>query len=174
VREYVARGIPVYALDLNVAILNRLLAAPRIDALARNPKKPDFRMVAGKTLLGTGPNRIEIYPLRGETSERQMMVYFPEHKLLYGSDPFQKNEQGHTFPQTVWELVHAVEREKLSVDTFFMMHIGPTPWGDLRRNSHDSQVEISGTSLTEARPCQRHRRAHPSTRLRFVRAARKG
>ncbi len=134
VREYVARGIPVYALDLNVSILSRLVAAPRTrfpDALARNAKKPDFHVVAGKTLLGTGPSRIEIYPIRGETSERQMLVYFPEHKLLYGSDPFQKNEQGYTFPQTVWELVHAVEREKLAVDTFFMMHIAATPWSDL-------------------------------------------
>ncbi len=134
VREYVARGIPVYCLDLDVPILSRLVAAPRTrfpDALARNPKKPDFRIVAGKTLLGTGPNRIEIYPLRGETSERQMMVYFPEHKLLYGSDPFQKDDHGYFYPQTVWELVHAVEREKLPVDTFFMMHVEPTPWSDL-------------------------------------------
>jgi len=142
VREYVARGIPVYALDLNVAILSRLVAAPRTrfpDALARNPKKPDFRVVAGKTLLGAGPNRIEIYPLRGETSERQMMVYFPEHHLLYGSDPFQKNEQGYTFPQTVWELAHAVQREKLSVDTFFMMHIGPTPWSVLPKAIEEAE-----------------------------------
>src|SRR5262249_34412140 len=101
------------------------------DALVRNPKPPDFHAVAEKTLLGTGPNRIEIYPLRGETSERQMMVYFPEHKLLYGSDPFQKDDHGYFYPQTVWELMHAVEREKLAVDTFFMMHIGPTRWSDL-------------------------------------------
>jgi hypothetical protein len=142
VREYVARGIPVYALDLNIAILSRLVTAPRTrfpDAAAQNPKKPDFHVVASKTLLGTGPNRIEIYPLRGETSERQMMVYFPEHKLLYGSDPFQKNERGYTFPQTVWELVHAVERERFSVDTFFMMHIGPTPWGDLLKAIEEAE-----------------------------------
>jgi len=134
VREYVARGIPVYALDLNIPILTRLVTAPRTmfpDALEKNPRKPDFRIVSGKTLLGTGANRIEIYPLRGETSERQMMVYFPEHKLLYGSDPFQQDEHGYFYPQTVWELVHAVEREHLAVDTFFMMHIGPTPFSDL-------------------------------------------
>jgi hypothetical protein len=134
VREYVARGIPVYAVDLNIPILTRLVSAQRTslpDALQKNSKKPDFHSVSSKTLLGTGPNRIEIYPLRGETSERQMMVYFPEHKLLYGSDPFQQDEHGYFYPQTVWELVHAVEREKLTVDKFFMMHIGPTPWSEL-------------------------------------------
>ena len=137
VREYVARGIPVYALDLNIPILQRLLAAPRAafpDLLAKSPRAPEFRVVSNKTVIGDGPNRLEIYPLRGETSERQMMVYFPEHKLLYGSDPFQKQSSGDYFyPQTVWELKHAVEREKLQVDTFFMMHMGPTPWTDLEK-----------------------------------------
>jgi len=135
VREYVARGIPVYALDLNLPILQRLVNAPRTsfpDLLARSPRTADFHVVSEKTVLGDGPNRLELYPLRGETSERQMMVYFPEHKLLYGSDPFQKDGAGEYFyPQTVWEVKHAVEREKLQVDTFFMMHMGPTPWRDL-------------------------------------------
>jgi hypothetical protein len=137
VREYVARRIPVYALDLNIPILSRLVASPHTiipDTLAKAPKSPDFRAVSHKTAIGDGSNRIEIYPLRGETSERQMMVYFPSHKLLYGSDPFQKLDDGtYSFPQTVWELVHAVETERLPVDTFFMMHIGPTPWSDLHQ-----------------------------------------
>lgn len=142
VREYVARGIPVYAPDLNLPILSRLVSAPRgehPDALARHPRKPDFRAVSGKTLLGTGANRIEIYPLRGETSERQMMVYFPEYKLLYGSDPFQQDQHGYFYAQTVWELVHAVEREKLTVDTFFMMHIGPTAWSELPKSIEQAE-----------------------------------
>jgi hypothetical protein len=135
VREYIARGIPVYALDLNLPILQRLVSAPRTmfpDLLANSPRPPDFHVVAEKTVLGDGPNRLELYPIRGETSERQMMVYFPAHRLLYGSDPFQKDQSGmYFYPQTVWELKHAVDREKLQVDTFFMMHMGPTPWGDL-------------------------------------------
>jgi len=135
VREYVARDIHVYALDLNIPILQRLLAAPHTafpDRLAKSSRTADFHVVSGKTVIGDGPNRLEIYPLRGETSERQMMIYFPEHKLLYGSDTFQKDGSGRYFyPQTVGELKHAVEREKLQVDTFFMMHLGPTPWSDL-------------------------------------------
>lgn len=135
VREYVAHGIPVYIVDANRPILTRFVGAPRTifpDTLAKSARTADFHLVAGKTQLGDGPNRIEIYPLRGETSERQMMVYFPELHLLYGSDPFQKNQDGSYFyPQTVWELVHAVEREKLTPEKFFMMHIGLTPWSEL-------------------------------------------
>lgn len=134
VREYVARGIPVYAAARTVPLLQRFLNAPRTilpDALAKSPRKPLLHPVRDKVVIGSGPNRMEIYPLRGETSERQMMVYFPEHKLLYGSDTFQKTPDGKYFYlQTVSEVVAAVEREHLTVERFFMMHMGVTPWHD--------------------------------------------
>ncbi len=132
VREYVARGVPVYVLDRTVPLIERFLRAPRTrypDTLAQAPRKADLRPVSARTVIGSGPNRMEIYPIHGETSERQMMVYFPEHKLLYGSDPFQQSEDGTLFyAQTVYELLSAVNREHLAVERFFMMHMGPTPW----------------------------------------------
>lgn len=131
IREYVARGIPVYVLDRTVPLIERFLRAPRTkypDALAKAPRKGNLRPVSAKTAVGAGPNRLEIYPIHGETSERQMMVYFPEHQLLYGSDPFQELDGKFFYPQTVYELQNAVEREHLSVDRFFMMHIGVNPW----------------------------------------------
>jgi glyoxylase-like metal-dependent hydrolase (beta-lactamase superfamily II) len=133
-REYVARRIPVYAVARTAPLLRRFLSAPRTrfpDALAKAPRKPELRLVSGKVVVGTGPNRMEIYPLRGETTERQMMVYFPEHKLLYGSDAFQKTPDGKWFyTQTISEVTAAAEREHLTVETFFMMHMGLTPWHD--------------------------------------------
>lgn len=136
IREYVAQGIPIYALDLNKPILQRLIDAPRQskpDHLAQTPRQPVFHLVSQPTILGRGSNRIEIIPIRGETSERQMMVYFPEHKLLYGSDPFQRLPDGSYFyPQTVSELTEAAEREHIQPERFFMMHVGPTPWSDLQ------------------------------------------
>jgi hypothetical protein len=145
IREYVADGVPVYALDLNEPILNRVISGARKskpDLLERAPRKPDFHLVSGKTVLGVGPNRLELYPIHGATSERQMMVYFPEYHLLYGSDPFQQNNDGSYFyPQTVSELTAAVGREHLVVDRFFMMHIGPTPWSDLPKVVEDAAAK---------------------------------
>lgn len=137
IREFVAEGIPIYALDLNRTILDRLIAAPRTskpDLLARSPRRPIFHLISNKVMLGEGKNRIEIIPIRGETSERQMMVWFPEQRLLYGSDPFQQRADGSYFyPQTVSELIEAVRREDLDPLRFFMMHIGLTPWPDLQK-----------------------------------------
>lgn len=134
VREYVARGIPVYALDLNRPILERLLAAPRTlnpDALARTPRKPKFQIVSAKTAIGAGANRLELYPLRTETGERMMMIYFPEHRLLYGSDLLQKMPNGTFFmPQYVSEVMSAASRENLVVDRVFAMHMDAINWTD--------------------------------------------
>jgi hypothetical protein len=130
-REYVARGVPMYVLDRTVPLIERFLKSPRTrypDTLAKMLRVPELHPVSAKTIIGTGANRLEIYPIHGETSERQMMVYFPEHKLLYGSDPFQELDGKLFYPQTVYELESAVKRENLAVERFYMMHIGLNPW----------------------------------------------
>jgi hypothetical protein len=138
VREYVARGIPIYVLDLNRPILERLISAPHRfvpDSLARGMRRPIFRVVSRKTIIGAGPNRLEIHPIRTETGERMMMIYLPEHHLLYGSDLVQGAQPDGSFymPQYLSELMGAVKREGLIVDTVFAMHTGPTPFDSIAR-----------------------------------------
>jgi len=135
VREYVARGIPVYGLDLNQPILERLLkanysAAP--DALAKAPKPARFTWVPGKTVIGTGETRMELYPIRGENGERMMAAYFPAHRLLYTSDEIQRQRAGGFFmPQLLLEVRDLIRREHLEVDRVFGMHIGSIPWSEV-------------------------------------------
>lgn len=135
VREYVAQKIPLYALDLNGAILNRVIAAPhqmRPDNLENKPQKPRLNLISQKTSVGTGVNRLQIIPFRTETGERMMMVYFPEHKLLYASDLIQRRPNGEFFmPQYLSEAVDAAEREKLEVKNVFAMHLDLTPWSEI-------------------------------------------
>jgi len=134
IREYVARGIPMYALDLNLPILKRMIEAPHTsfpDLRAKSPRTPKFQAVTGKTVVGGGDNRFEIYPMRGETSERQMMINSTSIACCTAAILFRSparvtsihKPRGNSF----------VERETLAVDIFFMMHIGPTPWSELGR-----------------------------------------
>lgn len=136
IREYVARGIPIYALDLNRTIINRILSESRTvkpDALARNPRKPVIHWISNKTTIGAGANRLEIYPLRGATTERQMMVYFPEPQLLYASDAFQWQGDGTLWlPQTVSEVLDGVRKNNLTVNKYFMMHVELRDWPALQ------------------------------------------
>jgi len=132
VREYVARGIPVYALDLNLPILERLLKAPygpKPDRLANAPRAPEWRTVTSRITIGEGPTRLEVMPLRGENGERMLMVYFPAHRLLYAADEIQRQRDGTFFmPMYLTEVRDAIVREKLEVDTVMAMHLTPTSW----------------------------------------------
>ncbi len=135
VRQAVARGILVYALDLNEPILRRLIAAPHQmepDLLAQHPIPAKFHIVSDDLVVGVGSNRLEIVPYRTATGERQMIVYFPEHRLLYTSDLFSEDGNGGWFtPQYLHELVGAVERERLDVRNVFGMHYDVTPYATL-------------------------------------------
>ena len=132
IRFDVAQGIPVYILDLNRALLERMLAAPHTidpDALTHSQRRPEWQIVSGKTVVSSGANRMELYPLRGAATERQFMVYFPEHRLLYASDTLVINPDHSLYdPELMREVVAAVEREHLGVDTVFAMHQAPMPW----------------------------------------------
>jgi hypothetical protein len=134
VRQAVALGLPVYILDLNQPLLDRMMSAPHTiepDALQKlnSSKAPHWKIVAGKQEIGGGANRMELYPLRGASTERQYMVYFPEHHLLYASDTLALNDDGTLYdPELMYEVVQAVKRENLIVDTVFAMHQGPMSW----------------------------------------------
>jgi hypothetical protein len=132
VRQVVALGLPVYILDLNQPLLQRLVTSPRRlnpDLLAQSPRAPAWRIVSHKVQVGSGANRMELYPLRGASTERQYMVYFPEHKLLYASDTLALNADGSLYaPELMREVMDAVKRENLVVTTVFAMHQNPVPW----------------------------------------------
>jgi hypothetical protein len=133
-RQAVALGLPVYILDLNRPLLDRMMSAPHTlepDALQKSGSAapPHWKIVANKQEIGSGANRIELYPLRGASTERQYMVYFPEHHLLYASDTLALNDDGSLYdPELMYEVAQAVKRENLIVDTVFAMHQGPMPW----------------------------------------------
>jgi glyoxylase-like metal-dependent hydrolase (beta-lactamase superfamily II) len=135
VRQVVALGLPVYILDLNRPLLDRLVASPRHlhpDLLAQSARQAKWRIVSQKVQVGVGANRMELYPLRGAATERQYMVYFPEHQLLYASDTLALNADGSLYaPELMREVMDAVKRENLAVTTVFAMHQEPVPWAQV-------------------------------------------
>ncbi|HEY1891849.1 MAG TPA: hypothetical protein VGG63_15695 [Steroidobacteraceae bacterium] len=136
IREYVADGIPIYALDQNRDLLLHLASAPHLmhpDSLQRHPRMPDLRAVSGKLVLGTGVDRVELYPIRTSTTSQMLMVYFPRYALLYSSDMAQPLGENGAFiaPQYLWDLMRAVNHDHLQVKTLIGMHMSPTPWSKL-------------------------------------------
>jgi hypothetical protein len=140
IRYDVAEQFPVYILDLNEPLLDRMVGAPHSidpDALERGRKKPSWRLVSKPTYVGTGANRMLLVPLRGASTERQYMVYFPEHHLLYASDTLVVNDDKTIYdPELAWEVEQAVKREHLDVETVFAMHQTPIAWRDVMSMLH--------------------------------------
>jgi hypothetical protein len=135
IRYDVAQGATVYIRDLNKPLLDRIVAAPHTihpDALEQAKRAPHWHVVSGKTEIGSGDNRLVLYPLPGPSTERQYMVYFPEHHLLYASDTLVVNSD-HTLydPELMREVQLAVEREHLVVDKVFAMHQGLVTWAEV-------------------------------------------
>ena len=132
IRFDVAQGFPVYILDLNQPLLDRMIKAEHTlqpDALQTSRKAPYWKIVSSRTEIGTGENQLILFPLRGASTERQYMVYFPEQKLLYASDTLVVNADNTLYdPELMREVRQAVDREHLAVNTVFAMHQDPVAW----------------------------------------------
>jgi hypothetical protein len=88
---------------------------------------------------------MELYPIRSETGERMIMVFFPEYKLLYGSDLVQQQGDGSFFmPEYLAELMDATRRENLTIDRVFAMHTGVIPWLDIEAAVAKAKATSSG------------------------------
>ena len=136
IREYIARKIPIYALDLNIPILDRLAKSKRTatpDALSARPAAPLWRPVTKTTTIGTGDLRIDLMPVRGETGERMMVAYLPGPKLAYSSDLIQRNRgAGFFMPGMIAEVTSALARANAGEPTQVVgMHLTPAPWSEI-------------------------------------------
>jgi len=133
-------GIKIYHPVRNRAILDKLLKSSYItspDKLAGIVKLTySLNGVTDTLALGTGDNRLVMYAYKTETGDRQMMVYFPHHKIVYASDLYQhKDQQGKYWnPQIAWEVYHSIKTRKITVDKFYAMHSGVLPFSDLEND----------------------------------------
>ncbi|HWH50004.1 MAG TPA: hypothetical protein VN651_00550 [Gemmatimonadaceae bacterium] len=136
VREAMALGLPIYVRASSVPFLTHLASTPHTiapDSLAKSHRAPRFVPVSAKTTIGTGENRIELYPVNGAgDGERMLMAYFPARRLLYGADlVFRKNGATAFLETEATDLRRAVARERLDVDSVFsVQNFGPFKWAD--------------------------------------------
>jgi hypothetical protein len=143
-RQYVAERIPIYILDVNKPIIDRLIASnykTYPDDLENAPerKKTKLNIVSKKTVIGTGVNQLVLYPIRTETGERMIMIYAPQLKVLYGADLIQPLPTGGFFmPQYIAELKQAADRERLEVERVFAIHAPPLEWKKVLGALNDS------------------------------------
>jgi hypothetical protein len=141
-REYVARGVSVFAPAANGAIIRKLMQAPHRDvpdSLSAVPRALDLHPVGRPVTLGSGPAKLELYPGRGPHGAAMMLVHLPGLRLLYASDmlvpasfepPFAAGYRA--------ELLQTVHALHLAVDTVFGLHIVPQAMAEVERSAAES------------------------------------
>ncbi len=135
IRTYVAHGIPIYALDANLARLRQEITAPHRrdpDELAQHPRRARLTGVSGRVRIGSGSNRIELYPIRGHGDERMVMVYLPGAQLLYGSSNDIGTGQPPRATFNAFELVSRVDALHLPVRDYVAIHTPKMAWSAFR------------------------------------------
>lgn len=133
-REYAARGIPIYARDRNVPLVQRMLAAPHTlypDDLARAPRAAVVHAVSARTTIGHGRNAIVLWPVRyGE--QPMLMSSIADAHLLHTAEMVQPlGPRGALIlPEALLELRQSMQDAKLSGAGLRLigMHMSPTPW----------------------------------------------
>ena len=131
-REYAARGVPIYALDVNVPVVQALLDAPHRqspDSLARRPVKGIVRPVRDRLVIGSGDERLELVPARGQHASSMMLVWHPADRLLYASDIIVPDAFEPVFTAAYRsELERIVRREGLDVARVYSEHLPVATW----------------------------------------------
>lgn len=131
-REYAARGIPIYALDRNRAVIEALMNAPHMlapDKFSHSSRPPKVHYISAATTIGGGENRLDIIPLRRATGQMQM-VYLPALRMLHTAEMVQPLGPGGSllFPESLQEVTDQVKDAQIDPLTMIGMHMSPTPW----------------------------------------------
>lgn len=138
-REYAARGIPIYTRDRNVAVVRAMLAAPHTlapDDLVRAPRRADVRGVAGPTPIGTGRHAIVVMPVT-EGEQPMVMSWIADAHLLHTAEMVQPlgPDGALLYPESLLELKRSVHAAGIPTAGLRMigMHMSPTPWDVLEQ-----------------------------------------
>jgi glyoxylase-like metal-dependent hydrolase (beta-lactamase superfamily II) len=89
IRAYMARGIPVYAHQRNVAFARGIAAARKTvapDRLTRGAQAPAVSAVNDSTVIGRGPGRVILYTLPTIHAEGVLVAWHPASGTLFTSD----------------------------------------------------------------------------------------
>lgn len=146
VREYAARGIPIYVRDRNAPLIRTMLSAPHTlipDALATHPVAPIIRPVSKATLIGKGRNAIVLYPITEGEQPMEMTWIADAHLLHTGEMAMPLGLNGALIqPEALLELKKSVEATPIATDGLHMigMHMRPTAWDVLLKAVRDAGI----------------------------------
>jgi glyoxylase-like metal-dependent hydrolase (beta-lactamase superfamily II) len=89
-RSFIAEGAKVITTPANRGIVEAMAAAPQIDRLANNPRKPEFLLIeGGKRVLSDETQRVELIDIGPHPHANEMVIaYLPQQRIVFQGDLF--------------------------------------------------------------------------------------
>jgi len=137
-RSFIAEGATVVTTKTNAQVVEMMAAAPQVDRLAKNPRKPEFLFIErGKRVLTDGTRTIELIDVGPNPHAREMVVaYLPKERVLFQGDLFfvPANDASTGPPQaTTVSFAQKLKDLKLGVDRIASVHGRTTTIDELNR-----------------------------------------
>ena len=126
-RSFIAEGAKVITTPANRSIVEAMAAAPQIDRLAKNPRKPEFLLIeGGKRVLSDGTQTVELIDIGPHPHAKEMVIaYLPQHRIVFQGDlffvPANNAPQGPPQASTV-SFAKRIKKLNLAIDRIASVH----------------------------------------------------
>jgi glyoxylase-like metal-dependent hydrolase (beta-lactamase superfamily II) len=137
-RSFIAEGATVVTTQGNRQVVEAMAAAPQVDRLAKNPRKPEFLFVErGKRVISDGTRTLELLDIGPNPHAREMVVaYLPKERVVFQGDLFflPANDAPVGPPQvSTVSFAKKLQELKLGVDRIASVHGRTTTIEELNR-----------------------------------------
>lgn len=137
-RSFIAEGATVITTQGNREVVETMAAAPQLDRLAKNPRKPEFLFIErGKRVLTDGSRKLELLDVGPNPHAREMVIaYLPKERIVFQGDLFfmPANDAPTGPPQaTTVSFARKLQELKLGVDRIASVHGRTTTIDELNR-----------------------------------------
>ena len=137
-RSFIAEGATVITTQSNRQVVEMMAAAPQLDRLAQNPRKPEFLFIErGKRVLTDGARTLQLIDVGPNPHAREMVIaYLPKERVLVQGDLFflPPNDAPTGPPQpTTISFAKKLQELKLGVDRIASVHGRTTTIDELNR-----------------------------------------
>jgi glyoxylase-like metal-dependent hydrolase (beta-lactamase superfamily II) len=137
-RSFIAEGATVITTQGNAQVVEAMAAAPQLDRLAKQPRKPDFLFIErGKRVLTDGTRTLQFIDVGPNPHAREMVIaYLPKERVLFQGDlffvPANDAPTGPPQPTTI-SFAQKLKDLKLGVDRIASVHGRTTTLDELNR-----------------------------------------
>ncbi|HKR37000.1 MAG TPA: MBL fold metallo-hydrolase [Steroidobacteraceae bacterium] len=137
-RSFIAEGATVVTTQANREVVEAMAAAPQLDRLAKNPRKPEFLFVQrGKRVITDGSRTLELLDIGPNPHAREMVIaYLPKERIVFQGDLFfiPPNDAAAGPPQaSTVSFAKKLQELRLGVDRIASVHGRTTTMDELNR-----------------------------------------